>query len=215
MIKFRGWTVLLVIPILIVTVFLAMQIAEGWQAVDAPMDDTAMSDNSIVAEVGERKILLRELDQLALQLDAGDFQGMQLKQALYEARRQSLDRLIAEQLLDAEAASRGITRNQLVSDEITSKIQSVTEADVELWYNQNRQRVGEATVDQVRDQISALLQQEKNIQAGRSFVERLRAEGNILMLLEPPRTEVRVAANDPTMGPEGAPIQIIEFSDFQ
>ena len=213
--KFRWWTILLVIPVLIVTAFLAMQFAEGWQAVDAPMDDTVTSDNSIVAEIGERKILLRELDQLALQLDAGDFQGMQLKQALYEARRQSLDSLIAEQLLDIEAVSRGITRNQLVSDEITSKIQSVTDADVELWYDQNRQRVGEATVDQVRSQISVLLQQEKNIQAGRSFIERLRAEDHILVLLEPPRTEVRVAANDPTMGPEGAQIQIIEFSDFQ
>lgn len=213
--KFRWWTVLLVIPILIVTAFLAMQFAEGWQAVDAPMDDTVTSDNSIVAEIGERKILLRELDQLALQLDAGDFQGMQLKQALYEARRQSLDRLIAEQLLDIEAASRGITRNQLVSDEITSKIKSVTDADVELWYDQNRQRVGEATVDQIRAKISALLQQERNIQAGRSFIERLRAEDHIRVLLEPPRTEVRVAANDPTMGPEGAQIQIIEFSDFQ
>ena len=213
--KFRWWTILLVIPVLIVTAFLAMQFAEGWQAVDAPMDDTVTSDNSIVAEIGERKILLRELDQLALQLDAGDFQGMQLKQALYEARRQSLDSLIAEQLLDIEAASRGITRNQLVSDEITSKIKSVTDADVELWYDQNRQRVGEAKVDQIRAKISALLQQERNIQAGRLFIERLRAEDHIRVLLEPPRTEVRVAANDPTMGPEGAQIQIIEFSDFQ
>jgi protein-disulfide isomerase len=35
------------------------------------------------------------------------------------------------------------------------------------------------------------------------------------VLLDPPRQEVAVAANDPVKGPANAPITIIEFSDYQ
>ncbi len=221
MATFRWRIALLAVPVLVLTVFLAMQLAEGWQAADAATpgraqsSGAATSDDPIVAEIGERQITLAELDEQAMQLDAGNFQGMRLKQALYEARRQTLEGLIAEQLLTTEAASRGIDRDQLIADEVTSKLEAVTDADVETWYTQNRQRVGNATVDQVRDQVRSLLEQERSMQAGRSFVESLRVDTAVSVLLDPPRTEVRVAANDPASGPEAAPIQIVEFSDFQ
>jgi protein-disulfide isomerase len=34
-------------------------------------------------------------------------------------------------------------------------------------------------------------------------------------MLEPPRVEVTLAANDPSRGPAAAPVTIVEYSDYQ
>ena len=47
------------------------------------------------------------------------------------------------------------------------------------------------------------------------FVANLKKEAGIEIYLDPPRSDVKIAANDPKKGPEGAPITLVEFSDFQ
>ncbi len=217
MVMSRGRFASLVAGVLVVGVFIAWQLAEGRQASDvvASTGRAATQPDEVVAEVGERGFTLAEVDQQAMQLDAGNFQGMQLSQALYEARRQTLEGLIAEQLLESEAASRGVSREELVEAEIVSKVEPVTEADVEAWFTQNPQRVGNAALDQVRAQIRGLLEQEKNMVAGRAFVNTLREATSVRVMLEPPRMDIRIASNEPAKGPVDAPIQIVEFSDFQ
>ena len=44
---------------------------------------------------------------------------------------------------------------------------------------------------------------------------RMKSKNNVTTTLDPPRVPVTVAANDPVKGPAGAPVQIVEFSDFQ
>ena len=34
-------------------------------------------------------------------------------------------------------------------------------------------------------------------------------------LLEPPRVEVAIASTDPAVGPDAAPVTIVEYSDYQ
>jgi protein-disulfide isomerase len=70
-----------------------------------------------------------------------------------------------------------------------------------------------AKIDQVRQPIRSLLTQQRTSQAYQAYVEKLRAKSSIRISLEPPRQ--KIAADGPAQGPANAPIELIEFSDFQ
>ncbi|MFN8061386.1 MAG: hypothetical protein U0Q12_19665 [Vicinamibacterales bacterium] len=170
---------------------------------------------AVVARVGERTITLAEVDAKALQADATDFRGMRLGQALYEARRQVLDDLVSDAILDGEAKKRGVSRESLVMREVMSKVKPVEEADLQAWYKDNGARVGGQPFESVREPLKTLLTEQRKQEALGGYVASLRRDVPVTVSLDPPRVDVQIAANDPFTGPAGAPIQIVEFSDFQ
>jgi len=168
----------------------------------------------IVAKVGNDPITIEEVDARALQEPVTSFGSAKLVQALYMARRGTIELIVANRLLDAEAKTRGIDRPTLIEREIASKAPAPTEADIKAWYQANPARVNGATLDQVRDPIRSLLAQDRMDTARASFVESLKTKSTITILLEPPRFEVADGGR-PARGPAKAPIELIEFSDFQ
>src|SRR5580765_8766834 len=84
----------------------------------------------VVATVGSTSITLADVDQKAMQQPASEFGQMKLVLALYEARRAAIDEIVGEKLIAEEARTRGLSADALVDAEITSKIATVTEADV-------------------------------------------------------------------------------------
>jgi protein-disulfide isomerase len=172
------------------------------------------SPTDVVATVGATSITLAQVDDKALEQSASSFGAMKLSQALYEARRSAVDELIATALMDQEAKTRGVDRAALVEKEITSKVPQVADAEVAAWYQANQSRVQGATIDQVRQPIRAFLLQERTQAARRQFVESLKNRTPVRVMLEPPRQNV-TAANGARKGPATAPVQIVEFSDFQ
>ncbi|MGE4054124.1 MAG: thioredoxin domain-containing protein [Vicinamibacterales bacterium] len=175
---------------------------------DGPVPET------VVLTIGNDQFTLQEIDDVALQQQAGSFGGLTLEQALYESRRATIDQLIVRTLLTAEAEAQGTDAQTLAEQQITSKVVTPTEADIAAWYNANPQRVQGASLDQVADAISELLVEERTTQAEEAYITTLRAKTPVSITLEPPRTEVAHAGR-PARGPEDAPIEIIEFSDFQ
>ena len=172
------------------------------------------SAGDVVATVGAVSITLAQVDDKALEQPVSSFGSLKLSQALYEARRSAVDDLIANALLDQEAKARGIERTKLVEDEITAKIQAVDDQAVAAWYESNKSRVQGATLDQVRQPIRAYLTQERMQAARQQFVDTLKRKTPVRVMLEPPRQNV-AAANAEGKGPKTAPIEIVEFSDFQ
>ena len=168
----------------------------------------------VVATVGAVSITLAQVDDKALEQPATGFGSVKLSQALYEARRNTVDELIASALLDQEAKARSIERTKLVEDEITSKIQAVDDQTVTAWYESNKSRVQGASLDQVRQPIRTYLIQERMQAARQQFVDTLKRKTPVRIMLEPPRQNV-AAANAESKGPKTAPIEIVEFSDFQ
>jgi protein-disulfide isomerase len=71
-----------------------------------------------------------------------------------------------------------------------------------------------ATLDQVRAPIRAYLTQERMQTIRTEYLNTLRAKTAVRINLEPPRQRV-ATADSPARGPENAPIELIEFSDFQ
>jgi protein-disulfide isomerase len=170
--------------------------------------------SDVVALVGPVSITLAQVDEKALQQPAAKFGDVKLSQALYDARRQALDDLVATALMDQEAKARNVDRSALVETEITSKVTPVADADVYAWYRTNQSRVQGAPLDQVRQPIRAYLTQERMQGVREKFLDTLKAKTPVRVMLEPPRQTV-AASNSPVKGPANAPIELIEFSDFQ
>jgi protein-disulfide isomerase len=168
----------------------------------------------VVATVGTTSITLSEVDEKALQQPAGTFGAMKLSLALYEARRLAIDEIIGEKLIAQESKTRGVTSEALVDREIGSKITTVTDADVAAWYNANPGRVQGAKLDQVQAPIRSMLTQERTATVYQAYVDQLKAKTPVRVMLEPPRQKVAVASGA-SRGPANAPVEVIEFSDFQ
>ena len=181
------------------------------QASDQAASTTmALPPEAAAAFIGETPITMREIDQLA----AGHMK--KVRQQEFEIRSKFLESLLSDRLLDVEASERGISRAELLKDEVTSKIEDPPDAEIEAYYNKNKKRYGTKELEKVKPQIISILRSESLGNLQRSYVRSLRQKHEVRVLLEPPhRVQVVIAANDPFRGPEDAPITIVEFSDFQ
>jgi len=168
----------------------------------------------VVATVGSQSITLAEVDDKALEAPTANFGG-KLSQALYDARRGALEEIIASALMDNAAKAQGIDRAALVEKEITSKVTAVTDAEIAAWYQANPAQVRGAPLEQVRQPIRTFLTQERMQKIRGQYIDDLKSKTAVRVLLDPPRQKVTMAAASPARGPKDAPIQIVEFSDFQ
>ena len=83
-----------------------------------------------------------------------------LEEQIYNLKRQKLDALINEKLLEKEAAKRKLTVPALLDAEVTSKVGLVTEQEIEKFHQENKAQIkGEQA--QVREQIRSHLQNQK------------------------------------------------------
>ncbi len=181
----------------------------------APAGGEAKAGDQVVGRVEERAFSMDELDKRALGLDAGMFSGATLRQATYEARRRTLDEMIAEELFAREAKKRGITPDALAQQEIMSKVTPVADADVIAWYQANQDRVRGAPLEQVGEQIRQFLQQQQVSRHSAELIDRLKTTIKVETSLDPPRLTVAIPKEAPAMGPAAAPVQLVAFSDFQ
>jgi protein-disulfide isomerase len=173
-----------------------------------------MAPGDVVATVGSTSITLGEVDQRAFQRSSADFGGVRLVQALYLARREALDEMIDTRLINDEAKARGMEPAALIEQEISSHAPAPTENDIAFWYQANPARVQGAALPQVHDAIKSLLVEQRMAEAHDAFVGKLKAKVAVNVLLEPPRQKVDVAGH-PAKGPADAPVELVEFSDFQ
>ena len=127
---------------------------------------------------------------------------------LYELRARSLERLIDQRVLEAEAKRRGVSTEDVLRAEREAR-GAISDEQVTAFYEKSKQKMGGATRDQVADRIRSFLDEQR---AGEITAD-LRKRSKITLMLEPPR--VSVAAEGPSLGPVDAPVTIVEFSDFQ
>lgn len=131
---------------------------------------------------------------------------------LHEVRRHALESLIDTKLLDAEAASRGVSRQQLFQQASEAK-SKVPEAEIKAFYDRHKPQMGGVSYKDLHDQIARVLERQQRQRASEELVENLRKKADVKILLQQPR--VQVAGEGPAEGPADAPVTIIEFGDFQ
>jgi protein-disulfide isomerase len=170
----------------------------------------ATVDGAVITEEQVRK-------QAAVDMEKLDMQQLQLLAELGRNRHQliegNLNRLIEEKLLDAEAASRKVSREELMKTEVEGKMQQPTKADVDKFYEENRQQIP-MPKEQVAGQILEYLGEQRSRAAYDSFITTLKDKYKVQTFLEPLRTTVEVK-DHPSKGSAQAPVTIVEFSDFE
>ena len=160
------------------------------------------------ATIGDRSISLQELDEKAAAA------LMKVRQQEYEVRARALEGIIKEELLAQEAGSLGLTADQLLEIEINSRITAPPQSEIDIFYEQSKARFGAQTRDQLLPQITNILRSQKQNAAEQAYLRSLRQKYGVRVMIDPPRLDVSLD-DDPTRGPEDAPITIVEFSDYE
>ena len=175
----------------------------------SPTEQTANpQDSETIASIDGQPITQAELDAWIKEDLFREQTENRAAAELYELRARSLERLIDERVLAAEAERRGVSKEDLLRDERKARGE-IGDEQVTAFYEQNKQKMGGSTRDQVADRIRSFLDEQRSGE----ITADLRKRAKVTLLLEPPR--VSVAAEGPSLGPANAPVTIIEFSDFQ
>jgi protein-disulfide isomerase len=165
------------------------------------------SPTPVVAVVNGTEITEQQL------LDRVRGEMFKLEAQMYEVRRNGTEELISDYLLEQAAQARGLTKDQLLQQDVEAKVGEVTDKEVEHFYAANQGRIRKP-LDEVRPQILNYLQQNKLSEARRVYFKGLRDKAQVKVYLTPPVVDVS-AEDAPFKGPVNAPITIVEFSDFQ
>lgn len=176
-------------------------------AVEATPVAAGADANAPAAKIGSETITMAQVDEAAA---AGLFEA---RQAMYEARAQALDQMINERLVKEEAARRSMSEEDMLKQELQDKATPPTDAEIEAFYNENKAMM-RGELAELKPRIAQHLQQEKMGARAQEFIGGLRDKAGVEIILEPPRVDV-AAGDSPRWGKADAPIEIIEFSDFQ
>ncbi len=160
-----------------------------------------------VATIGNTAISLGELDT------AIGPRLIRLRTDEYNVRRGVLEDLIATKLIDAEAARRHVTADELIKTEVEAKITAPDIAEIEPIYEGVADRYPGMTKEQVLADIAAGMRRQRIGVRRTQFLKELRAAAGVKVNIEPPR--IAVGAEGPSRGSANAPVTIIEFSDFE
>ncbi len=136
----------------------------------------------------------------------------------HEARQNGLDALLGEKVLEAEAKKRGLDGVEaLLKAEINDKLSEPTEEEIKSFYTVMARRMGGRSIDEVRPAIVGEIKRRATAERFETFMGEMRrayAVKTSLPAPEMPRIPVSVD-DDPFIGPEDAPITIVQFAEFQ
>jgi hypothetical protein len=171
--------------------------------------------DQVVAEVGGRTVTLKELDAKWEEFDAAE--RARVTQMLYQNRRNVLEQMVGDLLIESAAKDAGQTVEAFVAADTAKRMKPVSDAEVAQFYEQNKERTQGRTLDELRTQIQDFLAAQRTQQTRAQLVEELNTKKASAwrVLLEPPRYTLALAAHDPIRGDQSAPITVVEYSDYQ
>jgi protein-disulfide isomerase len=138
------------------------------------------------------------------------------QQRVYDMRRSRLESMINSMLIEQEAKSRNLTPAAFLEAETSRRASAVTDQDARRFYEQNRSRItGDYAV--LKDQIIDLVRQQERRKTEAELAARLRNAASIKVFLAPPEPPAFAFTNEdqPQKGNAGAPVTIVEFTDFE
>jgi len=208
--ELRNWT-----TALLIASAAAMSACSEEPTASAQSQVAVTNPDQVVAEVAGQPITLKDVDAKWEEFDAAE--RARVVQAMYQNRRNMLDQLVGDRLIENAAKAAGQTPEAFAAADAVKRLPAVSEADIAQFYEQNKERAQGRTLDQLRGEIKPFLEARREQQARAMLVEELKAKnaGSVKVMLDPPRYTVPTSTADPVRGNTAAPITIVEFSDFQ
>jgi protein-disulfide isomerase len=168
-----------------------------------------------VAKIGNTAITSGELDTKI----KGRLSRMESEHAeqVHNLKSQTLNEMIEQRLIEDKAKAEGLTAEKLIAREVEAKVPEPPAAEVQKVYDQTKASGRQLPpFDQVKGEIVKFLKQRGQAEAKKAYIDKLKADAKVEMLLPPLlMPKVEVAAEGPSKGPANAPVTIIEFSDFE
>jgi len=159
----------------------------------------------VVANVGGKNLTMADLQQK---------EGGKLLQAEYQYylnERKALEELIDDQLLANEAHQRNISLDELLNTEVYKGVKDPTEDQLQVYYEGlDTQEPYEA----VRADVLQHIRELRRAKARTAFIENLRKQASINVLLMPPSVDLNLAKAY-TKGSQDAPVVFVEFADYE
>lgn len=134
-------------------------------------------------------------------------------QEIYQLKRAALEDLIFVKLQEKKAKEENITLDEYYEKYVMAQSKDPTEEEINDFYEKNKQsfRVSE---DEAKKQIRNYLKSQNILKAEEELKGKLFKEVKIERFLIPPKMDL-TKGNEPKKGKDGAPIVIVEFTDFQ
>ena len=171
-------------------------------------------ESDVAARVGDRAITLKEIDERWR--TASPAEHAQAVQQMYSGRKEALDAIIADMLIEQAAKAKGVTPTQYTDAELARRVKPVTEEDVVAFFQENQNQMQGRGLAAMGPAIRRYLEEQRRTSAYQDLVAELRKAGPaVSYTLDAPRVEVAVRPDDPFLGGANAPVTLVEFSDFQ
>jgi len=139
---------------------------------------------------------------------------IEIENERFEALKEGLDDLVAEELFKQEAATRKISPEQLEAQEVTAKSGEPSDAEIQQVYDANKAQLQGQTLEAVKPRIVEFLKEQKGAARKAQFIDELKGKYKTVVNLKAPVIEVGTGGR-PEKGPKNAPITMIVFSDYE
>jgi protein-disulfide isomerase len=138
---------------------------------------------------------------------------LDLRKQEYKLKSDALNQCIRKKLIEVEAKKRGLSTEELLQQEVDSKIVEPSDDEAKGYYLALRNQTS-LPFDQIKPQAKQLLKNSEIQLAREAYADSLRDQAEISILLQPPSVQV---GYDPARvkGSADAPVTIVEFADFQ
>jgi len=163
------------------------------------------NDSTVVAEIDGRSVTASELEER----EASKL--LQARYKYYLAERDALEQFIGNEVLELQAKKEGVTVEELVKRHVSSNIPEPTEDQLRFYYEGVQT---DESYESARPHIIDTIHQLRTKKALEAYVTDLRAQYGVVVELSQPSAKVEVA-NEPRLGSESAPVQIVEFADYE
>jgi protein-disulfide isomerase len=159
----------------------------------------------VVAEIGGHAVTSDDLLQK---------QGSKLLQARYKyyvAERDALEQYIDDEVLQAQARKESVTVDELLKRHVAVSVQEPTEEQLRFYFEGVQT---DETFDIARPKILDTIHSIRMAKAKAAYITELRGQFGVVVELNQPTGRVE-AGNDPRLGVEKAPVQVVEFADYE
>jgi protein-disulfide isomerase len=176
-----------------------------------PPKIVGMFQSNQITEEALNNAAAHDLANLEMQRLAAEAGFVRMKRRILE---NTLDQILEEKILAAEAAKQGITKEALYAREVTGKAKSPTQSEVQSYYVANKLRFPQPLDPKLMKQIEEHLRAENINKAMTDLLEPLKRHYGAVSMLEPLRVDIKTDGS-PSRGPNKAPVNLVVFSDFE